>query len=89
MNESDFRIEAIARGYSEPRFKEFEPNLFSEMHGHDFAVFGLVTRGVLRLGYEDGSEAVFNVGEYCELPAGKIHSERTGSDGATFYLATM
>ena len=87
MTEEDLRQLAAERGYAEPKHKEFEPNLLSDMHSHEFAVLGLVIRGTLRLGYEDGSEDIFEQGHYCELPKGKIHSERTGNDGATFFLA--
>ena len=87
MTEDEFRRQVMALGYAEPGIKEFEPNLDSELHTHAFNVFGLVVRGTLRLGFEDGTEAVFPAGACCNLPAGKIHGERTGSDGATFLIA--
>jgi quercetin dioxygenase-like cupin family protein len=87
MTEDELRNLAMERGYSEPTHKEFEPNLLSELHAHDFAVLGLVTRGTLRLAYQDGREDTFVTGQYCDLPSGTLHSERTNEEGATFYLA--
>jgi len=88
MTEDEFRKQVTAKGYGEPRVKEFTPNLNSDMHEHEFALFGLVTRGTLTLGFNGGAESVYVAGECCELPAGTVHSERTGSDGATFLIAT-
>ena len=36
--------------------------------------------------FEDGTETSLTPGAYVFLPAGKIHAERCGSEGALFYL---
>ena len=86
MNEQEFREKVIEKGYSEPQTREWEPNLNKEMHTHDKSAMALVTAGGLTLVYEDRSES-FGVGEWCELPAGTVHTETTGAEGAVTLLA--
>ena len=86
MNEDQFRQELRKRGYPEAQIREFEPNLDKEMHTHDQSAMALVTRGALTLVLERES-TTYKPGEWCELVAGTLHTERTGASGATVLLA--
>ena len=86
MNEDQFRKQLRERGYDDAKIKEFEPNLDKEMHTHDLSAMALVMSGEFTLALE--SEATtYGPGEWCELPAGTVHTERTGPSGATVLLA--
>ncbi len=86
MNEAQFRQQLHEQGYGEAQPVEFEPNFAADMHTHDFSAFVLVTGGAFTLVTEDGS-VTHQPGEACTLAAGTLHSEQTGTDGATILLA--
>ena len=86
MTEEEFRQQIRERGYGEATVKEYEPNLDKPMHTHDVSATGFVMRGKFILILEDGS-TTYAQGEWCELPAGTMHTESAGPDGATILLA--
>jgi len=86
MEKDAFKQQLTDHGYDESEIKVWEPNLNADMHTHDFSVMLLVTEGVFELALEDGSTH-YRPGEWCELPAGTLHSERTGADGAKGIIA--
>ncbi len=85
MNEAQFREQLKEQGYSEAQVLEFEANLDSDMHTHDFSAFALVLSGEFTLVTEDGS-VTHQPGEACKLAAGTLHSEQTGASGATILI---
>ena len=85
MDEAQFRQQLQEQGYSEAQSVEFEANLASDMHTHDFSAFALVLSGEFTLVTEDGS-ATHQPGEACKLAAGTLHAEQTGASGATILL---
>ncbi len=85
MNEAQFRQQLQEQGYSEAQSLEFEPNLVSDMHTHDFSTFAFVLSGEFTLVTEDGS-VTHQPGETCKLEAGTLHSEQTGASGATILI---
>ena len=85
MTEEEFKQQLQEKGYGEPRTKVYGPNESEEQHTHDFTVLAMVTRGELTLAYEEGS-MTYRAGECCELPAGRVHGEQAGGDGATLLL---
>lgn len=82
MTEEEFRSELAARGYGEPTSYEFTPDFDGEFHTHDFAAMAMVTDGEFRLVLEDETR-VFTKGGWCEVAAGTVHLEQSGSSGAT------
>ena len=87
MTEREFR-EALARGgYDEVRTVEYEPGMDGELHTHEFSAMAFVLDGELTLAFEDGP-ATFAAGQWCEVPAGTVHAERTTDVGARILVGT-
>ena len=86
MNEDQFRQQLRERGYGDAKSREYEPNLDKEMHTHDQSVMALVMSGEFTLVLERES-TTYRPGEWCECPAGTVHTERTGPSGAAVLLA--
>ena len=86
MNEDQFRQQLRERGYGDAQIKEFEPSLDREMHTHELSAMALVMSGEFILALETGS-TTYGPGDWCELEAGTVHTERTGPNGATVLLA--
>ena len=85
VNEQQFRQQLSEQGYGEPQPREFSAGLDIGMHAHERSVMLLVTKGEFMLRLEDG-DTVFQPGGWCELPAGTLHTERTGPNGAMTLL---
>lgn len=86
MTEDQFRQQLREQGYGEARIRDFEPNLDKDMHTHDQSAMALVMRGEFTLVLEREA-TTYQPGEWCELIAGTLHTERTGPEGATVLLA--
>ena len=86
MHEDQFRQLLRERGYGDAKSREYEPNLDKEMHTHDQSAMASVMSGEFTLVLESES-TTYAPGEWCELPAGTVHTERTGPSGATVLLA--
>ena len=86
MEEAEFRRHVEKQGYGEPELREYEPNLSGELHSHEFSAMLLVMRGTFSLALEKESINCL-AGEIYQVPAGVLHDERTGSNGATILLA--
>jgi quercetin dioxygenase-like cupin family protein/rubrerythrin len=82
MTEADFRAGLRADGFDdEIRITSFDPNQNGELHSHDFSARLLVLDGALTLRYEDGLQT-FTSGQCCQVDAGTVHAECTGTAGA-------
>jgi quercetin dioxygenase-like cupin family protein len=86
MNRDQFEQRMLDKGYGNAEVKSFGPDVENPMHTHDVAVMALVLSGEFTLALEDGT-TTYKTGEWCELPAGTLHTERTGSSGASLLLA--
>lgn len=86
MQESEFRGRLEKLGYGEPRLREYAPDTSGELHAHEFAAMLLVVRGRFSLAFEDQTIDL-SPGDVHEVPAGRLHDERTGADGAAVLLA--
>lgn len=86
MTEEQFRQTMQDKGYANPEVKEYQPHVDEPMHTHEVSVMALVLDGEITLVLEDGA-TTYAAGEWCELPANTLHTERTGSQGATILLA--
>ena len=87
MTEDEFRALAVDEGYVNFRSVRYEPGNRPELHAHDVSAKVLLLEGTFAMGYAD-DEMTLGVGDTCEVPAGTLHSERTGAEGATVLLAT-
>lgn len=86
MTESEFRNELQAEGYGEPEERIYAPHHpGKDMHTHDIAVYAFVVSGAFTIVTEDGAET-YRAGETRRVPAGTLHTERTGAEGATVLL---
>ena len=85
MEEARFRQQLRDGGYSEAEVLEYAPNTAKDMHTHDLSVYAFVSRGAFTLVTEEWSRTL-GPGEACKVPAGTIHSERTGAEGASVLL---
>lgn len=85
MNEQQFRRQASEHGYGNAEVKEFGAQLDEPMHSHDASIMAFVLSGEITLVLEDGS-TTYGPGDWCELAAGTMHTERYGRDGATILL---
>lgn len=81
MNESDFRAELAAGGYTEPELVVREGNLFNAEHAHDFAVHLLILDGELTV-TAAGETTSCRAGDTFRLAGGVPHTERYGPHGA-------
>lgn len=81
MNEQQFRALCEEKGYGDIRIKDYEPDSSASLHTHDQSVIVLVLDGKFTLEKKDDA-TTYGVGEICELEAGTLHAEKTGSEGA-------
>ena len=86
MDEEEFRIKAQADGYSEPEIHEVEHAPKKEMHTHEQSILSLVLSGEFTMYYEQESKT-YGPGEWCENPAGTLHTEQIGPNGVTALVA--
>lgn len=87
MTEDEFRALAVAEGYVNFRTVRYEPGNRPELHAHDVSAKVLLVEGTLAMGYADREETL-TAGGTCDVPAGTLHSERTGAEAAMVLLAT-
>jgi quercetin dioxygenase-like cupin family protein len=79
---AEFEARVGAEGYKVvPR--ELGPNQGLGDHTHDFDAWGLVTSGEFHITI-DGKTTVYGTGDEFKLPAGCLHSEKSGPAGVTF-----
>jgi quercetin dioxygenase-like cupin family protein len=86
MSEEEFRQLLAQKGFGDAKIKEYMPSLDEPMHSHELSAIALVMSGEFTLALESES-TTFGPGEWCELEAGTVHTERTGPNGATLLLA--
>lgn len=86
MDKPEFVEHAAKLGYGEPAMREYEPNLIGNLHTHDFSAILLVIRGAFSLALENDLVKL-EPGDVYEVPAGTLHDERAGPDGAAILLA--
>ncbi|MDD9876369.1 MAG: hypothetical protein OXR84_02890 [Magnetovibrio sp.] len=87
MDEAEFRQQVQAEGYAEPERRVYPSNHpGKDLHTHDISVFAFVVDGAFTVVTEAGAET-HRAGETRKVPAGTLHTERTGAEGATVLLA--
>lgn len=82
----DFKTAAQAAGYDEVLVREWLPGQETGEHRHPFAVKARVVRGELWLSCGSQTRHIAAGGGF-ELVRDVPHSERYGTEGATFWVA--
>jgi quercetin dioxygenase-like cupin family protein len=87
MNPSfqEFEAQLRAQGFSEVMEREYRPLAVIDTHVHHFAAKGLVVRGEMWLTVGNHTQHIVAGGTF-ELEADTPHSERYGSEGATYWV---
>ena len=82
----DFEIAARAAGCDEVLERRWAPDTEVDIHTHNFDAEAVVTQGEMWL-TRDGVTQHLTIGDTFTLPREVPHSERYGSQGATFWVA--
>ena len=80
-----FEAELHAQGFDEVLARDWAPRAVADTHVHPFAAKALVVRGEMWLTVGDTTQHLLPGGRF-ELDADVPHSERYGSEGATFWV---
>ena len=85
MERATFATELHGQGYAEVVDRRMDANALNPEHAHEFDARLLVLEGTMTITAE-GAERTYRAGDTFAMPAGRRHSERSGSEGAR-YLA--
>lgn len=88
MDATEFEAQLEKGGYREIATRTLEPRPANGEHGHEFSVRGLVTAGEFIITF-DGVPRSFKAGDVFEVPAGQLHSEAVGPQGARITAGRM
>jgi quercetin dioxygenase-like cupin family protein len=77
----EFEAAIAAEGYVEIETKALPPRPANGEHGHHYAVKGLVLGGVFTV-IQNNAPVAFRRGEVFFVPAGDLHCEEIGPEGA-------
>lgn len=83
---NDFKTARLAEGFDEVAERVWQPGLVVPAHSHPFSVHALVTAGEMWLTIGDRTQHLV-AGDEFRLAREELHSERYGSDGATYLAA--
>ena len=86
MSYQAFEAAALARGFDEVLERKWAPHAVAGAHAHPFDADALVVQGEMWLTV-DGVAQHLRPGDTFNLNANIVHSERYGSEGATFWVA--
>jgi CheY-like chemotaxis protein len=83
---ADFEAASLAEGFDEVVERRWDANEVLEPHRHPFGVKALMVAGEMWLTCDETTQHL-RPGDLFEIPRNALHSERYGSDGATFWVA--
>tara|TARA_R110002073_G_scaffold321820_1_gene498097 strand:+ start:527 stop:799 length:273 start_codon:yes stop_codon:yes gene_type:complete len=86
MDAQSFSQKAVADGFAEPYARDLSVASDPAPHAHDFDARVMVTDGAITLGI-DGKKTTYAAGDWCEVPAGTIHTEEVGPHGVSLLVA--
>ena len=81
MDASTFEAQLRADGFQEIETRLMDARPANGEHGHHFDVRGLVLEGSFIV-TSDAVEHVYKTGDVFEVPAGRLHCEAVGQEGA-------
>ena len=82
----DFEAEAKADGFDEVMSRDWAPDQVVPVHEHPFEARALVVAGEMWLTVGDATQHIPEGGTF-RLDPHVLHSERYGSEGATYWVA--
>ena len=82
----EFEAELLSQGFDEVLEREWAPLTVLDIHTHPFAAKALVVRGEMWLSVGDDTRHL-RAGDGFEIDREVPHSERYGSEGATYWVA--
>lgn len=83
---TQFETSAKAQGFDEALERRWEPLTVLDTHSHPFAAKATVVQGEMWLTVNGETQHLLP-GDGFELAQGVPHSERYGTDGATYWVA--
>ena len=85
MTFDSFKADMLTRGFETVVEREWQPNTVVDDHSHPFRAQALVVRGEMWLTV-GGMTQHLKPGGTFDIEAGVQHSERYGTDGATYWV---
>lgn len=82
----EFEADALSQGFDEVLERQWKPFAVLDDHAHPFAAKALVVQGEMWLTVGDETRHLL-AGDRFELDPKVPHSERYGSEGATYWVA--
>jgi quercetin dioxygenase-like cupin family protein len=82
MDRADFEAALQRDGYTAAA-REMAAGTVNPDHTHDFDARVMVLAGAITIG-RDGGAHMFGPGEWCDVPAGQVHSEQVGPSGVSY-----
>lgn len=86
MTFETFESQALKKGFDEVISREWAPGTVVENHTHPFSVEARVVAGEMWLTVGDQCQHL-QAGDRFDLERDVVHSERYGSEGATYWVA--
>ena len=87
MEESEFRRQLEADGYTEQRWVDWPADTFNDTHSHDFDARVLICAGEISVTTDAGTFTC-GPGDSHALRAGTPHTETVGPNGVRFLAGT-
>ena len=84
MNQNVFKAELAASGYA-IEDKDLGPRPAAAEHVHDHDIRGLVLSGIFAV-WQNQRVTKYHPGEIFDVPAGVMHTEEIGKEGATVII---
>ena len=84
MDRTEFEAMLRSEGYRVVN-TSVRPNLVVPNHCHDFDAKVMVLGGEITV-CRDGKAEVFGVGDWCEIPAGCLHTTQVGAEGVAYLV---
>jgi hypothetical protein len=81
-----FQAQMLSQGFDLVSIKEWAPHFSNELHEHDWHTTALVAKGDFWL-TRHGETIHLKKGDLFTVSRGEVHSEKYGSEGATFWAA--
>ncbi|MCY7317612.1 MAG: cupin domain-containing protein [Ramlibacter sp.] len=82
---AEFETRLKAQGFDEVLERNWEPGQVAGTHTHPFDANAVVVQGEMWLTVGDATQHILSGGTF-ELARGTPHSERYGSEGATYWV---
>ena len=83
MTDQEWIQQLEEEGYKELHVVPFEPNAVVGEHTHDQATLHVILEGDMTLTDKDGEMQLY-AGDRFEIPAGTVHSAKSGPNGCKF-----